>query len=567
LAGHRYYAAISLHNAAIAAAAAGEHKDAIRLCNRALDAYERLDVPASEQYSTHAVLAASWFELGESQRAEEHVAVGLGSGNERGDVPAEFALLYALIGDTARAETLLNSADELHEHGLSDLQGTTTATIARAFLAVDRDPTYSLELLTEIPKNRPLDVGDTLSLTALECLCKLNARRFAEAADEAAAAITKARTYEARSAEARLQLIYALAQQEPGQIAQAIAASRSVGHLALLQAANAVTEVLHLLTPVPPALVESMRCWPSRWLPLLRRALESGPGALGRAAASVLEEVGEFEDVGRLRAYERTYTRRTRKKSTAGRNLAKRVGPRLEIRDLGRVTIRIGDRQVQLSSSRRKPASLLMYLTTRPNLTAHRDEVLDALWPDADPASATNSLNQSLYFIRRDIDPWYEDDMSLDYIAFESDLVWLDPDLTNVASVAFLAQTRALQTVAHSTGAQRDLLLGYTGRFALEFEYDEWAIGWRTRLHAAFLELAHSTIDAAMQARDLQTALDLANHVLAVDPSASEMERRLVLIYWRMGARSSALTHFDRLVQQDRADGLDPPSLEELIGV
>ena len=33
----------------------------------------------------------------------------------------------------------------------------------------------------------------------------------------------------------------------------------------------------------------------------------------------------------------------------------------------------------------------------------------------------------------------------------------------------------------------------YAGRFAPEFEYEEWAIGWRDRLHALYLHLVHAT--------------------------------------------------------------------------
>ena len=77
---------------------------------------------------------------------------------------------------------------------------------------------------------------------------------------------------------------------------------------------------------------------------------------------------------------------------------------------------------------RRKPASLLMYLVTRPGHTATREQVLDELWPDNDPGSASNSLNQTLYFLRREIDPWYEDDVSIEYVFFEGDLLWLDPE-------------------------------------------------------------------------------------------------------------------------------------------
>jgi DNA-binding SARP family transcriptional activator len=563
-AGYHYYAAISLHNASIASAAAGQQRDAIRLCNGALDLYERLSGPASERFSTHAVLASRWFELGDERIAEQHVAMGLASGDEHGDVPAEFAYLYAVVGKTSRAVQLLGSADRLKEHGLSDLQGTTTATMARAILLLGSDPNGALALLSDLPRERPLDVGDTLGLVALESLCMLSANRREEAANHALSALAEASALGARSAEVRLRLIVAIAGQSPEEMRRAISAAHEIGHLALLEAADALVRELHLLGRPPLALLDSMTRWPERWLPLLRRALEFGASPHGRAAAAILEEVGEFEDVARLRAYEKTYGRRIKGKATAGRSLVKRVGPRLHIQDLGRVLLRIGDREIDLISSRRKPASLLMYLVTRPKLTAHRDEVLDSLWPDADPTSASNSLNQSLFYIRRAIDPWYEDDMSVDYIRLEGELVWLDSDLTRVGSTSFLEQT--LATKAMGAEAVSMLLRSYAGKFAPEFEYEEWAMAWRTRLHAAFLELSTTAINEAMQNGNHGLALDLASYVLSVDPAATDLERRIVQIYWRMGARLSALAHYDRLVFQDRADGVDPPTLRELVG-
>jgi DNA-binding SARP family transcriptional activator len=204
-----------------------------------------------------------------------------------------------------------------------------------------------------------------------------------------------------------------------------------------------------------------------------------------------------------------------------------------------------------------------MFLVTRPNFTATREQVLDELWPDADPTSASNSLNQSLFFIRRDIDPWYEDDLSLDYLRFEGDLVWIDGDLVRVASAEFLTASRELSASAGSEEVL-EVVSRYTGQFAPEFEYEEWAIGWRTRVHAAYLEFVIGAIDRLTLGRAFEAARDVASRALAVDPEAREIEESLIRVYWRLGARSAARAQFEHLAANDRRDGLDSPSFEEL---
>jgi DNA-binding SARP family transcriptional activator len=565
LAGHTYYAAISLHNAAIAAFAAGDAPGAVRLCHLALSAFETLAVSASESYSTHAVLAACWFELGEAKRAEEHIELGLSSGKEHGDVHAEFAYLYALVGQRERAAHMLAGADSLRRDGLSDLQGITTATVARAFLSMATAPDDSLEVLGQLARDRPLDVGDSLAHQALECLAHLLAGRHELAAHAATEALARARQHGARNAETRLAIVRALARTNGDELRAAVADAGKSGDLALLEVADAIGAEIDLLVPAPPPeLMESMRRWPERWLLVLRRQLEAGPTAAGRAAAVLLDEVGAIEDVSRLRAYAKTYSRKIRSGENLGRKLAERVGPKLEIIDLGRVSLRVGIREVVLSRSRRKAASLLMYLVTRPNFTATREQVLDELWPDADPDSASNSLNQSLYFLRRDVDPWYEDDLSIDYINLEGDLVWLDARLVTVSSAAFLAAVRDKRVKPLAVEELMALVERYPGRFAPEFEYEEWAIGWRQRIHAAYLEFVNGAVNSLASAGALSAARDLAAQVIEIDPDAREIERKLVALYWRLGARSAAAAQFQHLAALDIADGLEPPTFAEV---
>jgi DNA-binding SARP family transcriptional activator len=213
---------------------------------------------------------------------------------------------------------------------------------------------------------------------------------------------------------------------------------------------------------------------------------------------------------------------------------------------------------------RRKPASLLMYLVTRPTFTATREQVLEELWPDNDPSGAANSLNQSLYFLRRDIDPWYEDDLSIEYLPFEGDLVWLEPDLVRVASADFLVSVRdAGRTLDINQILQ--VLDGYTGSFSPEFEYEEWAIAWRTRTQVAFFEFSQSAVASLLSQMMFEDARDVALRALEVEPDARDVERKLVATYWQLGSRAAAAAQYAHYAAEERADGVDPPSLEALV--
>ena len=64
---------------------------------------------------------------------------------------------------------------------------------------------------------------------------------------------------------------------------------------------------------------------------------------------------------------------------------------------------------------------MLCFLLTRPRFSSTRDEVLDALWPDLEPGVALNSLNQTVYFLRRVFEPTYREEATPGYLRQESD--------------------------------------------------------------------------------------------------------------------------------------------------
>ena len=262
-AGHTYYAAISLHNGAIAAFAAGRASDAVRLCNGALETFELFAVPPSERYSTHAVLATCWFEIGRPEPGGGAFSLALSSGQEHGDVHAEFAYMYSLVGSRERAEQHLVSADSLFREGLSDLQGATTGQYRPRIHVHGHKPRGIATCFGSAAFRPASGCRHTLSHQALQCLGRLLAGRPAEVLPIAEAAIENARLYAARPAEVRLAIAIALAKEDETSLRAAIRDAASVGNLALLEMADAIGASLALMPSLPEELKASMRRWPA----------------------------------------------------------------------------------------------------------------------------------------------------------------------------------------------------------------------------------------------------------------------------------------------------------------
>jgi len=562
--GHDFYSAISLHNASIAALNSADYETALRSASEALEAFGRLSFAAPERHSTHSVIALCHLELGNVREAEQEIEIATKHGKEFADVPAELAIAFLARGDRQRGLELIANAEVLQRDGRSDALG---VAITQAATAMSRLPTNAAEAVTILSApgfEGPLDLGHPVARQALLALAHLLAGQPEIAISVARTAIGEARLRRARRAEVRLALIIALAQRETEKIRLAISDAASAGQLGLCEIADALCASLDLLSTVPRELESAIEAHPSRWRPALRRQLERGDVPAGHAAARLLDRFGGFDDVVRLRAYAKTYKPRGLS-HRLGIELARRTSPRLRIHDLGKVTIAVDTRAISLSTIRRKPATLLMFLVTRPSFTANREQVLDELWPDADPSSSSNSLNQSLYFLRREIDPWYEDDVATDYVAVEGDLVWLDASLVSADSVDFLAEARRMRAAGSPGEMALDLIGKYSGHFAPEFEYEEWAISWRSRLRSTLLDTAHSAIGACISSNRLDLARDVAIALIDVDPTASDIERRLIWLYWRLGATSAAQAQYEHLARRDEADGVEPTPLAEIV--
>ena len=137
--------------------------------------------------------------------------------------------------------------------------------------------------------------------------------------------------------------------------------------------------------------------------------------------------------------------------------------------------------------------ALLCFLLTRPRFAATRDQVMEALWPEFDPADALNSLNQTVYFLRRVFETNYKDDLSPGYLHHESDVVWLDWELVTSRSRRCLDLIRSMPPEPAPNDVD-ELAAAYQGLFALDFAYEEWAADYRTSLHSSYLQIIEKAV-------------------------------------------------------------------------
>jgi DNA-binding SARP family transcriptional activator len=191
---------------------------------------------------------------------------------------------------------------------------------------------------------------------------------------------------------------------------------------------------------------------------------------------------------------------------------------------------------------------------------------MEGLWPDQSPRSATNSLHQTLFHLRRDIEPWYEDGFTADYIRMEAEMVVLDADLFQVDSVAFQRQVADILRTASAMTRGPEMLKLYRGWFAPEFEYEEWSEAWRTSLHGAYLHLAQCTVAELIRERHYELAVETLAVVTTVDPTAFELRGTLIACLAKLGSTDAAQAHYRTLSAQHTRDiGAPIASYDEIV--
>jgi DNA-binding SARP family transcriptional activator len=193
---------------------------------------------------------------------------------------------------------------------------------------------------------------------------------------------------------------------------------------------------------------------------------------------------------------------------------------------------------------RRRPADLLKLVALAPGRTLSREQAIDALWPDKDPASGANNLHRALYDLRQVLGGrWVDIDKG--QIRLRPD-VWVDVD----------AFDRAVQEGGRARLAEAVAL--YRGDLAPEDLEADWLEARRAVLRSRFTEAAYPLARAAADEGDAAAALPLLRRLLDLDPAAEEPHRLAMRLLAASGRRAEALRQYDTCETALRGSGRAP---------
>jgi DNA-binding SARP family transcriptional activator len=225
-------------------------------------------------------------------------------------------------------------------------------------------------------------------------------------------------------------------------------------------------------------------------------------------------------------------------------SIGQTVAASLNIGLLGGFRVERADAQWPVCCWQRRSAkTLTKLLATYPRHALHREQVMEILWPNVDPASALNSFGKALYAARRAFQPDLLPRQSSAYLCLTDSMLALNTDRVTIDADRF-------QQLAESALKQCDIesyesaLVAYGGELLPEDRYEDWCAERRDYLAGLHIRLLMELADALTHRGSLGAAIDRLHEVLRQDPTREDVHRHLMVLYAEMGSRDQAVRQF-----------------------
>lgn len=232
----------------------------------------------------------------------------------------------------------------------------------------------------------------------------------------------------------------------------------------------------------------------------------------------------------------------------------------LSVRILGTASFRLhGDERSQLATGR--TAALLAYLITT-NQPQSRAVLGNLLWNAKSEQQARSNLRYALRDVRREVG---------DYVLVNGESVAFNRSLPHwVDSLTFASHIKALSArqPAKESRLIQDMLGLYTGEFLAGIQindapvFEEWLSAQRRHLHELFVLGLNLSVQEQMATAEYETALELNNYLLSLEPWREEAHRQRMELFAHLGQRSAALKQYELCLQALKEE-LDVPPMPQ----
>ena len=225
----------------------------------------------------------------------------------------------------------------------------------------------------------------------------------------------------------------------------------------------------------------------------------------------------------------------------------------LYIQALGAFRVWRGGQEIERGAwGRERAVQLLQFLVCHRGHAVHREQVLEALWPEASPSAAASGLRVALSALRDALSPGRGSGTESPFVRREGDTLRLAMEEGVRADVDEF--TRLLKAARSAEGADADqaialyeaALTTYRGEFLAEHRYAAWAEVERQRRRSEFLAAAERLAGLLLAADEAERAVRWAETILQHDPLREGAYAVQMEGYWREGNRALAVRAYQR---------------------
>jgi predicted ATPase/DNA-binding SARP family transcriptional activator len=191
-----------------------------------------------------------------------------------------------------------------------------------------------------------------------------------------------------------------------------------------------------------------------------------------------------------------------------------------------------------------KPRELLLYLLCNRS-GATKEQIGQAIWPEATPSQVRNNLHVSLHYVRKVLG-------SSDWIVYAEDRYRVDPGRTIAFDLeAFESEAGAIldDLAAVNDDRLRGTLSNYRGDFLGAELFGVWHYEWRDRALSRYVALLAILAERCFHRQDYGEAMRLYQQLITREELREDFHRGFMQCLARTGARARALRHAEQLVQ------------------
>ena len=233
---------------------------------------------------------------------------------------------------------------------------------------------------------------------------------------------------------------------------------------------------------------------------------------------------------------------------------------------LGPFAIAVDGAQVEECAWQRpQPKLLVQLLSLHPHHQLHREEIMDLLWPEHDPATAAQNLSKAIYMARRALEPSLAKGAKSNFIFTPNKQVLLRaPDYLWIDADEFESQTRDGIRENDAPACEKALAL-YGGNLLADNPYVDWATPRREHLRLLHRKLLTKLAQLYEEQGEYQRGIKHLQGLVKDDPLDERAHRQLMRLLALAGSKFLALEQYKQckgILRQELGAAPEPKTIE-----